>query len=172
MRRTVAQYRLAPDAFSDPAKISEHVTNLNKLLQNLGDRLDTIQQVGATAPPTPQGLTVEGKQGFLNIAWQRVENCDGYVLCWSAVSGMVPLLGRYTLHDQDAANYRLPTGNTATTLFFTVSAFKGNKASLPSASVSAASVVFSTSTDAAPKNALLTPRAALVAIPRNGTTLA
>lgn len=169
MRRTVSQYRLPPDAdLSKP----EHVDRLNKMLQNLGDRLDTVQQIGATAPTTPQSLAVQSLQGVLNVTWQRVANCDGYVLCWSASSGMVPLLGRYTLHDQDAANYRLPTGNTATTYFFTVSAFTGNKASLPSAAVSAASVVFSTSTDSAPKNAPLTPRAALVAIPRNGTTLA
>lgn len=169
MRKNVTQYRLPTGTnFSNPA----HLDQLNKMLQNLGDRLDTIQQVGATAPTAPQSLAVQSLQGVLNVTWQRVASCDGYVLCWSANSGMVPLLGRYTLHDQDAANYRLPTGNTATTYFFTVSALKGNKVSPPSAAVSAASVVFSTSTDSAPKNAPLTPRAALVAIPRNGTTLA
>jgi hypothetical protein len=162
MRKTVSQYRLPPDAdLSKP----EHVDTLNKMLQNLGDRLDTIQQVGATAPSTPLSVTVQGQSGFLNVTWSRIDNCDGYTVCWASNSGMQPILGRYTLHDQDAANYRLPTGNSA-------QKYKGNQVSPPSVAVSATSLVYSTATDSAPNNAPITPRAALVAIPRNGTTLA
>lgn len=168
MRKNVSQYRLPPGTtFNDPS----HLEQLNKIIQNLGDRLDTIQQIGATAPSAPLAVAVQGLSGFFNVTWNRIQNVDGYVICWAANSAMLPILGRYTLHDQDAANYRLPIGNAAVTYFFTVSAFVGNKVSPPSAAVSAASLVFSTSTDA-PKNAPVSPRAALVAIPRNGTTLA
>lgn len=168
MRKNVTAYRLpAGTDFTTPV----HLDKLNKLLQNLGDRLDTIQQIGASAPPAPLGVAVEGKQGLFNLTWNRIDSVDGYIVTWSTASGMVPLLGRYTLHDSDAANYRLPVGNVAVTYFFTVSAFKGNKVSPPSVSVSATSATFTTS-GSAPVNAPITPRAALVAVPRNGTTLA
>lgn len=167
MRKNVSQYRLPPGTtFNTP----DHLDQLNKLLQNLGDRLDTIQQVGAQAPPAPLGVACEGKQGLLNVTWNRVQNCDGYIVCWSTSSSMLPILGRYTLHDSDAANYRLPVGNVAVTYFFTVSAFVGNKVSPPSAAVSATSTAFTTA-GSAPVNAPVSPRAALVSPPRNGTTL-
>lgn len=167
MRKTVSQYRLPPQTnFNDPS----HLESLNKLLQNLGDRLDTIQQVGAKAPPAPLGVAVEGRQGFFNITWKRIANVDGYIVTWSNVTGMIPLLGRYTLHDSESANYRLPIGNAAVTYFFTVSAFRGNKVSRPSTSVSATSTAY-TSTGTEPVNAPITPRAGLVTPPRNGTTL-
>lgn len=168
MRKNVPQYRLPADAnLADP----QHIATLNKILQNLGDRLDTVQQMGAITPTAPQGVAVTGQQGLLNVVWNRIQNVDGYVICWSANKGMVPLLGRYTIHDSEAGNYRLPVGNVAVTYFFTVSAFQGNKMSSPSNATSGTSVAFTTSA-AAPANAPVTPRAALVAIPRNGTTLA
>lgn len=167
MRKNVTQYRLPANAdLTNP----QHVDTLNKILQNLGDRLDTVQQIGANKPSTPQGVVVEGKQGLFNVVWNRIQNVDGYIVTWSTAAGMVPLLGRYTLHDSDAANYRLPVGNVAVTYFFTVSAFTGNKVSSPSNAVSASTIAYTTS-GSAPVNAPVSPRAALVAVPRNGTTL-
>lgn len=167
MRKTVSQYRLpAGTNFNDP----QHVETLNKLLQNLGDRLDTIQQIGASAPPAPLNLAVVGKQGLFAVTWSRIQNVDGYVLCWSANSTMVPIAGRTTLHDSDSCDFRLPVGNCVAFYFFTVSAFRGNKVSPPSNAVSATTVAYTT-VGSAPLDAPVTPRAALVAVPRNGTTL-
>ncbi len=167
MRKTVSQYRLPPGTnFNDPS----HLAQLNKLLQNLGDRLDTVQQVGAKAPPAPLGVVTQGKQGLIIVQWKRIQNVDGYTICWSTSSGMLPIAGRTTLHDSEACDFRLPVGNAVANYFFTVSAFVGNKVSPPSVAVSGSSVAFTT-TGTAPSDQPITPRAALVAPPRSGPNL-
>jgi hypothetical protein len=167
MRKNVSQYRLPPGTtFNDPA----HLEQLNKLLQNMGDRLDTIQQIGAKAPSAPLGVAVQGLQGMFNVTWQNIRNVDSYTICWSANSSMLPILGRDSVHDSDTGNYRLPVGNVAVTYYFTVSATVGNQVSPPSAAVSATSQTFTTS-GSAPTNSPVTPRAALVSPPRSGPTL-
>lgn len=167
MRKNVAQYRIPTDFDSSNP---QHVNNLNKILQNLGDRLDTIQQIGAKTPSTPLNVATQGKQGLITVTWNRIQNVDGYVITWSTSSGMIPIAGRTTIHDSDSCDFRLPIGNAVATYFFTVSAFVGNKVGNPSVSVSGASIAFTT-VGTAPTDAPKTPRAAKIAVPRNGTTL-
>lgn len=167
VRKNVPQYRLPSGTdFSNPT----HLEQLNKLLQNLGDRLDTVQQIGATAPPAPLNLAAVGKQGLFAVTWNRIENVDGYVLCWSANSTMVPIAGRATLHDSDSCDFRLPVGNCVAAYFFTVSAFIGNQVSSPSNAVQASTIAYTT-VGSAPADAPKTPRAALVVGPRGGANL-
>lgn len=167
VRKNVPQYRLPTGTdFNNPA----HLEQLNKLLQNMGDRLDTIQQIGAKAPPAPLNLTVTGKQGLIAVTWSRIVNVDGYVVCWSIFQNMLPIAGRTTLHDSDSCDFRLPVGNAVAAYYFTVSAFVGNQMSSPSNAVQAASLAYTT-VGSAPADAPKTPRAALVVGPRGGANL-
>ncbi len=168
MRKNVALYRL-PIGWDNTNP--EHLDHLNKILQNLGDRLDTVQQVGAKPPSAPLSLVATGKQGLIHLTWGKVHNVDGYTVLWASESTMTKLVGRHPLPDGECVSFDLPIGNSATQYWFTVSAYRGNQVSLPSGTVTATSVAFTTA-EAAPTVAPVDPRAPLVIGVRNGTTLA
>lgn len=167
MRKNIPLYRLPPKAdLSNP----EHVETLNTILQNLGQRLDTIQQIGVKAPSAPLSVSATGKQGLIHIVWGRVANVDGYTVLWASEATMTKLVGRQSLPDGDTVSVSIPIGNSATQYWITVSAYKGNQVSKPSATVNATSVAFTTA-EAAPPSPPNDPRAPLVVGIRNGTTL-
>ena len=146
-RKSVNTYRLPPNAdLSNP----EHVALLNQILQNVEQRLDTVQQVGVSAPPSVTGVSATGKQGSIWLTWQRIQNVDGYMIVGATDSAMSAKVMQFNAPHSDTCTYAIPIGNSATQYFFTVSAYRGNVVGLPSVTVSATSVVFSTSTEAAP----------------------
>jgi hypothetical protein len=158
-----------PD-FSNPDEVRQHIALLNQVIQNFSNRLDTIQQVGAVAPSAPLNVVAEGKQGYIGLTWNRIVNVDGYTVIWALDSKMSQLVGRISLPDGETCSYRLPTGNSATTYYFQVSAYKGNQISLPSVTVTATSVAYTT-TGTPAANPPQAPRAPQVVGIRNGTTL-
>ena len=164
MRKGVDIYRVPTD-LSHP----ENVATLNRILQNLGDRLDTIQQVGATAPPPVTGLTVTGKQGVICLTWQRIQNVDGYIILGAAESTMSQIVLRFNVPDSDTCTYSHPVGNVAVQYYFTVSAYQGNLVGQPSNTIAATSVAY-TSVGTAPPIPPQAPRGGTL-VPRNGTTL-
>src|ERR1700761_7792664 len=158
-----------PD-FNDPVQVKEHVSALNNIIHNISNRLDTIQQVNVTPPVAPLNVAAEGKQGYIGITWGRIENVDGYTIIWANDQAMTQIVGRHTEPDGDTCSWHLPTGNSTSTYFFQVTAYKGNQTSLPSNAVTATSVAYTT-TGTPATNPPQAPRAPQVAGIRNGTTL-
>src|SRR5260221_4339774 len=92
-----------PDMAEDAKTIHEHLslmtTILNQGLQQLQNRMNTVQQVTAKSPPTVTGLTVTGKQGLFYLTWNRIAHTDGYVVVQASDSTMIQLIGRYPIMD-------------------------------------------------------------------------
>jgi hypothetical protein len=164
-----------PNYESDMKMMHEHVTTmttiLNQAVQNLQNRVNTIQQVGANAPPPVTGLAVEGKQGLFSLTWNRIHNADGYVIVHASDTAMKQIVGRYNIPDGNQPLHQIPVGNAAVSGSFQVYAYQGNQYSDPSPAVSATTAILSTSTEAAPKTPPIRPLQPKVSGVRNGTTL-
>lgn len=158
----------------DMKALSDHLAQmtmiLNKVNQNMGQRLNTIQQTGAQAPPNVSGLTVTGKQGLFYLTWNRIKNVDAYVIEQASDSGMTQLVGRYTLPDANSCSYGIPVGNVAVTNYFRVYAQQGPKISDPSPAVSATTAVYA-SAESAPPAPPIAPLAPKISPPRSGPNL-
>jgi len=180
-RGNVARLPLPPSVSGSFAKAGEDVkilqahlvemtTILNQSLQSLQNRQNTVQQTGATTPPTVTGLAVTGKQGCIYLVWKRINNVDGYVVMQATDSAMSSLVGRYNVPDGDQASFVLPIGNNASTFYFQVYAYQGPKYSDPSAIVSGTSLTY-TSSEAAPPTPPIAPRHPKIAPVRSGPNL-
>jgi hypothetical protein len=154
--------------------LTEHLgtmtTILNQAVQSLQNRLNTVQQVGAVAPPPVSGLAVAGKQGLFHLTWNRIKNADGYVITQASDSGMTQLVGRYTIPDGNQSVHQIPVGNVAVTNYFQVYAYQGNKYSDPSPAVKGLSVVYG-STESAPPAPPIAPLQPKIAPIRSGPNL-
>lgn len=167
MRRSLSTYRLRSDWHPDqPGAIDE----LNRVLIQAGQRLDTIQQVGVKTPAAPLSPSASGRQGLIWLTWNRVQDVDGYSVVVSLVSDCSKILHRQDIPGGDTCTYQFPVGNNATQYFLQVYSMKGNKYSKPSNIVNATSVAFTTP-EGAPPAAPVDPRNPLKAPLRNGTTL-
>jgi hypothetical protein len=150
--------------------IAQMTTILNQGLQQLQNRVNTIQQTGAKTPPTVTGLTVTGKQGLFHLTWNRIAHVDGYVITQASDSAMSNLVGRHPVPDGDACTFQIPVGNVAVQNWFQVYAYQGPKYSDPSNIVTATTVVY-TSSESAPPNPPLAPRQPKIAPVRSGPNL-
>jgi hypothetical protein len=161
---------------TDIQNMNQHMvlvtTLLNQTIQNTQNRLNTIQQTGAKAPPNVSGLAVTGQQGLFHLTWNRIQNADGYVILQSSSSSMSPITGRYTIADGGQCSHQIPVGNVAVTSHFQVYSYQGPQVGLPSPVVSGTTKVFNTSTgDNAPPNPPLAPLAPIVQPVRSGPNL-
>lgn len=158
----------------DMKALSDHLAQmtliLNKLNQNMSQRLNTVQQTGAQTPPNVSGLTVTGKQGLFYLTWNRIKNADGYVIEQASDSGMTQLVGRYTLTDANQCLHQVPVGNVAVTNYFRVYAYQGPKMGDPSPAVSGTTVAYG-SAEAAPPAPPIAPLAPKISPPRSGPNL-
>lgn len=158
----------------DMKALSDHLAQqtqiVNKVMQNMAQRLNTIQQSGAQAPPNVSGVAVTGKQGLFHITWNRIKNVDGYVVEQASDSGMTQLVGRYNLPDANQCVHQVPVGNVAVTNYFRVYAYQGSKMSDPSPAVSGTTVVYG-SAEAAPPAPPIAPLAPKISPPRSGPNL-
>lgn len=161
-------------AGSDVKALQEHIgtmtTVLNQAIQSLQNRVNTVQQTGATQPPNVTGLTVAGKQGLFSMTWNRIQNADGYVVVQASDSKMTQITGRYNISDGQQCTHQIPVGNTAVTGHFQVYAYQGQKYSDPSPAVTATSATFTTS-ESAPPTPPIAPQAPKVAPVRSGPNL-
>lgn len=164
-----------PNYESDMKMVHEHLTTmttiLNQAVQNLQNRVNTVQQVGAVAPPPVTGLSVEGKQGLFSLTWNRIQNVDGYVVVQASDTAMQQVVGRYTVPDGNQPMHQIPVGNAAVTGHFQVYAYQGNQYSDPSPTLVATSAVFSTATEAAPKTPPIRPLQPKISPVRSGPNL-
>jgi hypothetical protein len=163
-----------PQAGSDIKTLHDHLTQmtdiLNQGLQSLQNRINTVQQVTAKAPPTVTNLTVTGKQGLFHLTWNRIANVDGYVVTQASDTGMSQLVARYNLPDGHQCVHQVPVGNVAVTHSFQVYAYQGNKYSDPTPAVTATSAVFG-SPETAPGAAPIAPLQPKKAPVRSGPNL-
>ena len=159
----------------DIKALHEHIqmmtTILNQGLQSLNNRMNTVQQIGAVKPPPVTGLTVTGKQGLFSLAWNRIQNVDGYVVVQASDTAMTQLVGRYNIPDGNSPQHQIPVGNAAVVGNFQVYAYQGQQYSDPSPRVTSTSAVFSTSTEAAPITPPLRPLAPKISPVRSGPNL-
>lgn len=164
----------ARNAMKDVQALYEHLslmtTILNQGLQSLQNRQNTVQQTGATVPPTVTGLTVTGKQGCFWLTWNRIKNVDGYVVVQASDTAMSQLIGRFPVPDGDSCTLSIAVGNAAVTSSFQVYAYQGKKYSEPSAVVTATTVAFGAG-EAAPPTPPLAPRQPKLAPIRSGPNL-
>jgi hypothetical protein len=161
----------APD---DIKKLHEHIntmtTILNQGLQSLQNRINTVQQVTAKAPPNVSGFTVTGKQGLFHLTWNRINNVDGYVITQASDTGMVQLVGRFNISDGQQCTYQVPVGNVAVTNSFQIYAYQGNKYGDPSPAITATTAVYA-SAEAAPPAPPIAPLQPKKAPVRSGPNL-
>ena len=167
MRRSLDTYRLPPEWHPDNPGSVEH---LNRILVEIGQRIDTLQQIGTKKPITPQNVTATGRQGLVWLTWSRVDKVDGYSVVVSTSSDLSKILHRQDIPGSETCTFQFPVGNNATTYFFQVYSYRGNLYSPPSNIVSAASVAFGAG-EGAPPAPPVDPRNPLKAPLRNGTTL-
>lgn len=167
MRRSMDTYRLPPDWHPDNPGSIEH---LNRVLVEIGQRIDTLQQIGAKKPVAPQSVTATGRQGLIWVTWGRVVKVDGYSVVVATASDMSKILHREDIPGSESCTYRFPVGNNASTYYFQIYTYRGNLYSSPSVIVSATSVAFGAS-EGAPPAPSVDPRNPLRAPLRNGTTL-
>jgi hypothetical protein len=158
----------------DLKTMQEHLNLMTKIL-NQGlltthNRLNTIQQTGAKAPPSITGFTVTGKQGLFYLTWNRIVNTDGYVIVQASDAGMVNLIGRYNVVDGDTCTFSIPVGNVAVTNTFQIYAYQGPRLGPPSSAVTATTLTFTTP-EAAPPTPPISPRQPKRAFPRSGPNL-
>ena len=138
----------------DVKALHEHLTQmttiLNQALQSLQNRMNTVQQVGASTPPNVSGLTVTGKQGLFYLTWNRIANVDGYVITQATDSSMKKLVGRYNISDGQQCTFTVPVGNVAVTNSFQIYAYQGPNYSDPSQAVTATTLTYTTAESAPP----------------------
>jgi hypothetical protein len=158
----------------DLKNLHEHLntmtTILNQGLFNIQNRINTVQQTGAKAPPSVTGFTVTGKQGLFYLTWNRIANTDGYVITQASDAGMVNLIGRFNLPDGDTCTFSIPVGNVAVTNTFQIYAYQGPRLGPPSSAVTATTLTFTTP-EAAPPTPPISPRQPKRAFPRSGPNL-
>lgn len=179
MRKGQDSYRLSSD-WNPVKKVNprtgeiEHnqndVEHLNRILVEIQQRLDIIQQVGAKKPVTPLSPKATGRQGLIWVTWNRVVNVDGYCVVVSTASDMSKVLHRQDIPGSETCTYQFPVGNNASTYYFQIYSYRGKLYSTPSNVVSAASLAFTTA-EAAPPAPPVDPRNPLKAPLRNGTLL-
>lgn len=167
MRRGLDTYRLPPDWHPDNPGSIEH---LNRILVEMGQRMDTLQQVGTKKPVAPNNVTATGRQGLIWLTWSRVDKVDGYCVVVATASDMSKVLHRADIPGSEACVYPLPVGNNAFQAWFQVYSYRGNLYSPPSVIVTATSVAFGAG-EGAPPAPPVDPRNPLRAPLRNGTTL-
>lgn len=146
------------------------VEHLNRVLVEIQQRLDIIQQVGAKKPVTPLSPTATGRQGLIWVTWNRVVNVDGYCVVVSTASDMSKVLHRQDIPGSETCTYQFPVGNNASTYYFQIYSYRGKLYSTPSNVVSAASVAYGAG-EVAPPAPPVDPRNPLKAPLRNGTLL-
>jgi len=155
-------------------QLNEHLntmtTILNQALQGTQNRLATVQQTGAIAPPIVSNFTATGKQGLFHLTWNRIKNADGYVIMHASDMGMKNVIGRYHVPDGQSVSHQIPVGNVATTGYFQMYAYQGPQYSKPSAVVSATTSVYG-SAEAAPVTSKTAPQNPLVSPVRSGPNL-
>jgi hypothetical protein len=179
MRRGQDTYRLPP-GWNPVKAVTPHtgeieqndgaIEHLNRILVELGQRLDTIQQVGTKQPATPLSPSATGRQGLIWVTWNRVVDVDGYCIVVSTSSDMSKILHRQDIPGSETCTYQFPVGNNAATYYFQVYAHRGKIYSTPSNIVGTASVAFGAG-EGAPPAPPVDPRNPLRAPLRNGTTL-
>jgi len=162
------------DAPEDVKNLHEHLnlmtTVLNQALQGLQNRVNTVQQVTAKAPPNVSSFTVTGKQGLFHLTWNRINNVDGYVITQASDTGMVQLVGRFNVSDGQQCSFQIPVGNVAVTNSFQIYAYQGNKYGDPSPIVTGTTVVYG-STESAPPAPPIAPLQPKKAPVRSGPNL-
>lgn len=166
MRKSVIMHQLPLDI---DLTSSDGIAQLNSILGDHGDRIDTVQQIGVRKPPSVTGLAVTGKQGCIWLVWNRIKNIDGYIVIGASTADMSKVAMRFNLPDADQCTHSVAVGNVATTYYFTVSAYVGNQISKPSTVVSGVSLAFTTS-ESAPPVPPFDPRGSGT-LHRNGLTL-
>jgi hypothetical protein len=180
MRKGLDSYRL-PSDWNPITKVAPHtgeiennpsaVEHLNRVLVEVQNRLDTIQQVGAKVPATPLSPSASGRQGLIWLTWNRVTNVDGYTVVVATAADMSKVLHRVDIPGSETCVYQMPVGNNAFQAWFQVYSYRGTKYSTPSNIVTATSVAFGAG-EGAPPAPPVDPRNPLQVPLRNGTTLA
>lgn len=179
MRKGLDSYRLPPD-WNPITKVHPHtgeiehnpsgVDHLNRILVEIQNRLDTIQQVGVKKPATPSSPSATGRQGLIWLTWNRVTNVDGYSVVMATTSDMSKVLHRVDIPGSETCVYQMPVGNNVATYYFQVFSHRGNIYSAPSNVVSGTSVAYGAG-EGAPPAPPVDPRNPFQAPLRNGTTL-
>ena len=167
MRRSISNYKLPPDWHPDKPGAVEQ---LNNILAETQNRLDTVQQVGAKKPPTPIGPSAQGRQGLIWLTWNRVVNVDGYSVVVATSADMSKVLHRVDIPGSETCVYQMPVGNNAFQAWFQVYSYRGKLYSTPSNIVTATSVAFGAG-EGAPPAPPVDPRNPLKAPLRSGLTL-
>lgn len=176
MRRSLDSFRLPPDwnpVTSSNDQVQHNpaaVEHLNRVLVEIQQRLDTIQQVGAKKPATPLSPSAQGRQGLIWLTWNRVVNVDGYSVVVATTSDMSKILHRIDIAGSETCVYHMPVGNVVFQAWFQVYSHRGTLYSTPSNVVTASSVAFAGG-EAAPPAPPVDPRNPLRAPLRNGFTL-
>lgn len=179
LRKGLDSYRLPP-GWNPITKVHPHtgevehnpsdVDHLNRILVEIQNRLDTIQQVGVKKPATPLSPSATGRQGLIWLTWNRVTNVDGYSVVVATTSDMSKVLHRQDIPGSETCSYPFPIGNNVATYYFQVFSHRGNTYSTPSNIVSATSLAYTTPEATLPAPPV-DPRNPLQAPLRNGTTL-
>lgn len=159
---------------ADVKTLKEHLdtmtTILNQAMQSLENRTNTIQQVGAVAPPPPSSFAVVGKQGLFHLTWNRIKNADGYVIVHASDAAMTQIVNRYHIDDGNQCAHQIPVGNVAVAGSFQVYAYQGNKYSDPSPIITATTAIYA-SAEAAPPAPPIAPQPPKIAPVRSGPNL-
>jgi hypothetical protein len=142
MRRSIIARLPTTVDFTDPEQAQLAVKILNQALQSVEVRLDTVQQIGARKPPNPTGFSVTGRQGFFYITWNRIKNCDGYVIMQATDTAMMQNVGRHVIADGQQVSFHLAVGNVAVTYSFQMYAYQGPQYSQPSPIQTATSIPY------------------------------
>lgn len=179
MRKGQDSYRL-PSDWNPIKTIKPHsgemepnvaaVEHLNRVLVEIQQRLDVIQQVGAKKPATPLSPSATGRQGLIWVTWNRVVNVDGYCVVVATASDMSKVLHRQDIPGSETCTFQFTVGNNVATYYFQVYSYRGQFYSTPSNVVSGTSVAFGAG-EGAPPAPPVDPRNPLIAPLRNGMTL-
>ena len=143
---------------------------LNQSIQAHQNRLNVIQQTGASNPPNVTGFSASGRQGLFSLVWNRIANVDGYVIIEATDSGMKQLVGRYNVSDGQQCSFQIPVGNVSIQRYFQVFAYQGNHYGSPSNAISATSLAFTTP-ESAPATPPIAPPQPLIIPVRSGPNL-
>lgn len=129
----------SPEQVEAAMKVAQQ---LNRALSQIQNRLDKLEKVNVSISGRITSLAVEGRQGLFHITWNRVDDCDGYVLEMFTDSAATKRVGRWTLVGGQTVQWQIAVGNVAITRYFRLTPYRGAILGSPSAVVGGLSVSY------------------------------
>lgn len=128
-----------PEQASAAMKVAQQ---LNRALSQIQNRLDKLEKVNVTIAGRITNLAVEGRQGLFHVTWNRVDDCDGYILEMFTDSAATKRIGRWTIVGGQTVQWQVSVGNVAITRYFRMTPYRGAVLGSPSTVVTGLSVSY------------------------------